>query len=172
MRYAERPLLIYWELTRACDLACRHCRAEAIPQRDPRELSTEEGFALLERLTAFGDPRPHLVLTGGDPLKRPDLFDLIAEARRLGFLVALTPSGTYALTEAVIDRLKAAGIWMLALSLDGSTATRHDALRGVPGSFARPCGRPAGRRRPGCLSRSTPWCAPRPWRISRPWWSG
>jgi MoaA/NifB/PqqE/SkfB family radical SAM enzyme len=137
MRYAERPLLIYWELTRACDLACRHCRAEAIPQRDPRELSTEEGFALLERLTAFGDPRPHLVLTGGDPLKRPDLFDLIAEARRLGFLVALTPSGTYALTEAVIDRLKAAGIWMLALSLDGSTATRHDALRGVPGSFAQ-----------------------------------
>ena len=137
MRYAERPLLIYWELTRACDLACRHCRAEAIPQRDPRELSMEEGFALLERLTAFGDPRPHLVLTGGDPLKRPDLFDLIAEARRLGFLVALTPSGTYALTEAVIDRLKAAGIWMLALSLDGSTATRHDALRGVPGSFAQ-----------------------------------
>jgi radical SAM protein with 4Fe4S-binding SPASM domain len=137
MRYAERPLLIYWELTRACDLACRHCRAEAIPQRDPRELSTEEGFALLERLTAFGDPRPHLVLTGGDPLKRPDLFDLIAEARRLSFLVALTPSGTYALTEAVIDRLKAAGIWMLALSLDGSTATRHDALRGVPGSFAQ-----------------------------------
>lgn len=137
MRYAERPLLIYWELTRACDLACRHCRAEAIPQRDPRELSTEEGFALLERLTAFGDPRPHLVLTGGDPLKRPDLFDLIAEARRLGFLVALTPSGTYALTEAAIDRLKAAGIWMLALSLDGSTAARHDALRGVPGSFAQ-----------------------------------
>ncbi|MEM2610899.1 MAG: radical SAM protein, partial [Candidatus Bathyarchaeia archaeon] len=102
MRYDERPLLIYWELTRACDLACRHCRAEAIPWRDPRELSTAEGFALLERLTAFGDPLPHLVLTGGDPLKRPDLFDLICHARSLGFTVALTPSGTYALTEAVI----------------------------------------------------------------------
>ncbi|WP_322801610.1 radical SAM protein [Thermoflexus sp.] len=137
MRYTERPLLIYWELTRACDLACHHCRAEAIPWRDPRELSTAEGFALLDRLTAFGEPRPHLVLTGGDPLKRPDLFELIAEARRLGFPVALTPSGTYALTEDVIARLKAAGIWMLALSLDGSTAERHDALRGVPGSFAQ-----------------------------------
>ncbi|WP_376789871.1 radical SAM protein [Thermoflexus sp.] len=137
MRYTERPLLIYWELTRACDLACRHCRAEAIPWRDPRELSTAEGFALLDRLTAFGEPLPHLVLTGGDPLKRPDLFDLIAEARRLGFPVALTPSGTYALAEDVIARLKAAGIWMLALSLDGSTAERHDALRGVPGSFAQ-----------------------------------
>lgn len=135
MRYEERPLLIYWELTRACDLACRHCRAEAIPWRDPRELSTAEGFALLERLTAFGDPLPHLVLTGGDPLKRPDLFDLIAHARSLGFTVALTPSGTYALTETLITRLKEAGIWMLALSLDGSDATRHNGLRGVPESF-------------------------------------
>ncbi len=135
MRYDERPLLIYWELTRACDLACRHCRAEAIPWRDPQELSTEEGAALLERLTAFGEPLPHLVLTGGDPLKRPDLFELIAHARRLGFTVALTPSGTYALTEAVIARLKEVGIWMLALSLDGSDAARHDGLRGVPGSF-------------------------------------
>ncbi len=137
MRYAERPLLVYWELTRACDLACRHCRAEAIPWRDPRELSTREGLALLGRLADFGDPLPHLVLTGGDPLKRPDLFELIAAAQRLGFTVALTPSGTYALTEAAIERLKAAGVWMLALSLDGSTAARHDALRGVPGSYAQ-----------------------------------
>lgn len=135
MRYEERPLLIYWELTRACELACRHCRAEAIPWRDPRELSTAEGLALLDRLAAFGPPLPHLVLTGGDPLQRPDLFDLIAAARERGFSVALTPSGTYALTEAVIRRLQAAGVWMLALSLDGATAEGHDALRGVPGSF-------------------------------------
>ncbi|MER3399716.1 MAG: radical SAM/SPASM domain-containing protein [Thermoflexus sp.] len=135
MRYEERPLLIYWELTRACELACRHCRAEAIPWRDPRELSTVEGLALLDRLAAFGPPLPHLVLTGGDPLQRPDLFDLIAAARERGFSVALTPSGTYALTEGVIRRLQAAGVWMLALSLDGATAERHDALRGVPGSF-------------------------------------
>lgn len=135
MRYEERPLLIYWELTRACELACRHCRAEAIPWRDPRELSTAEGLALLDRLAAFGPPLPHLVLTGGDPLQRPDLFDLIAAARERGFSVALTPSGTYALTEAVIRRLQAVGVWMLALSLDGATAEGHDALRGVPGSF-------------------------------------
>ncbi len=135
MRYAERPLLVYWELTRACELACRHCRAEAVSRRHPRELSTVAGYALLEQLAGFGPPLPHLVLTGGDPLKRPDLFDLISRARSLGFSVAITPSGTYALTQRVVARLKDAGVSILALSLDGSTAARHDALRGVPGSF-------------------------------------
>lgn len=135
MRYAERPLLVYWELTRACELACRHCRAEAVSWRHPRELSTEAGFALLDKLAEFGPPLSHLVLTGGDPLKRPDLFDLISRARSLGFSVAITPSGTYALTQRVVARLKDAGVSILALSLDGSTAGRHDRLRGVPGSF-------------------------------------
>ncbi|MBI2936103.1 MAG: radical SAM protein, partial [Chloroflexi bacterium] len=129
-------MLVYWELTRACDLACRHCRAEAISWRHPFEMSTAEGFALLERLSAFGEPLPHLVMTGGDPLKRPDLYDLIAHARGLGFQVAVTPSGTPALTQGVIGNLKEAGVWMLAVSLDGSVAERHDAIRGVPGSFA------------------------------------
>jgi AdoMet-dependent heme synthase len=135
MAYDERPLLVYWELTRACELACRHCRAEAVGRRDPRELSTSAGMTLLRQLRQFGQPLPHLVLTGGDPLKRPDLFDLIACARALDFTVAITPSGTYALTEAIIGRLREAGVWMMALSLDGSTAERHDAVRGVPGSF-------------------------------------
>lgn len=135
MSYDERPLLIYWELTRACELACRHCRAEAIARRDPRELSTEAGLDLLRRLAGFGAPLPHLVLTGGDPLKRPDLFALIDGARSLGFTVAITPSGTYALTERVVGDFRAAGLAMMALSLDGSTAARHDAVRGVDGSF-------------------------------------
>jgi len=92
--FTERPLLIYWELTRACELACRHCRAEAQARRDPRELSTGEAKILLERLTEFGTPLPRIVLTGGDPLKRPDLFELIESARSLNFKVAITPSST------------------------------------------------------------------------------
>lgn len=110
MRYDDAPMLIYWEVTRACDLACRHCRAEANSERDPREMDTAEGLHLLEQLHAFGDPLPHIVITGGDPLKRPDLFDFIAHARHLGFAIALTPSGTYALTRPIVDRLKEAGI--------------------------------------------------------------
>ncbi|GBD11918.1 Putative mycofactocin radical SAM maturase MftC [bacterium HR23] len=137
MDFSQRPLLVYWELTRACDLACRHCRAEAVPWRHPGELSTAEGYALLGRLAGFGQPLPHLVLTGGDPLKRPDLYDLIAYARRLGFTVSITPSGTTSFTREVVNALKEAGIWILALSIDGSTPQRHDALRGVEGSFAQ-----------------------------------
>lgn len=137
MNYEEKPLLVYWEVTQACDLACRHCRANAIPWRHPQELSNQEGRVLLKNLAGFGEPLPHLVLTGGDPLKRPDLFDLIACAREVGFTVAVTPSGTPLLAEEMVDRLREAGVWMMALSLDGSNPLRHDALRGVPGSFAR-----------------------------------
>ena len=73
--FGRAPRRIYWEVTRACSLACRHCRAEAAPHRAKEELDTEEGFRLLEQLAA-GDPKPHVVLTGGDPLERPDLFEL------------------------------------------------------------------------------------------------
>ncbi|MBI4299322.1 MAG: TIGR04053 family radical SAM/SPASM domain-containing protein [Chloroflexi bacterium] len=137
MNYKEKPLLIYWELTRACDLACKHCRAKAVPWRHPQELTNEEGHALLEQLASFEKPLPHLVFTGGDPLKRSDLFDLIAYARDLGFTVSVTPSGTPLLTEEMILSLQQAGIWMMALSLDGSTPHSHDTIRGVPGSFDR-----------------------------------
>ncbi|MBI3966806.1 MAG: TIGR04053 family radical SAM/SPASM domain-containing protein [Chloroflexi bacterium] len=127
--------MLYWELTRACELACRHCRAEANCHRDPRELTTDEGFRLLDRLRNFGEPLPHLVFTGGDPLKRPDLYELIGHAKSLGFTTAITPSGTYALTQEIVGKLKEAGIWMMALSLDGSTPERHDTIRGVNGSY-------------------------------------
>lgn len=132
---ASRPLLVYWEVTRACELSCRHCRAEAVPDRSPDELTTEEGIQLLDRLLGFGDPLPHVVITGGDPLKRPDLWTFIAEARSRGFTVAITPSGTYALSPAIVKKFKNVGIWMMALSIDGSNAERHDGIRQVPGSF-------------------------------------
>lgn len=135
--FAHKPLLVYWEVTRACDLACRHCRAEALPLRHPDELTADEGRQLLEALRGFGEPLPHIVFTGGDPLKHPHLFEWIEAAVALGFRTAITPSGTYALTREVVHRFKAAGIWMMSVSLDGSTAERHDAMRQVPGSFAQ-----------------------------------
>lgn len=135
--FDQAPLRVYWELTRACDLACRHCRAEAADLRHPLELTTAEGLRLIERLAAFGDPRPHLVLTGGDPLKRPDLWVLIGAARASGLAVSVAPSATPLLGAQEIQRLKASGVEAISLSLDGSTAARHDAFRGIPGTFER-----------------------------------
>lgn len=135
--YDQRPQRAYWETTRACDLACRHCRAEAAPDPDPNELTTAEGARLLQRLAAFGDPLPHLVLTGGDALKRTDLFELIAAARALGLGVSVAPSATPLLTPAALRQLHAAGIDAISLSLDGSTAERHDAIRGITGTYER-----------------------------------
>jgi radical SAM protein len=135
--FDRAPARIYWETTRACDLACRHCRAEAAPMADPRELSTAEGRKLLEDFASFGEPLPHVVLTGGDPLKRADLFELIAHAQSLGLAVSVSPSGTPLLTADAIGRLKAAGVDAISLSLDGATAESHDAIRQVPGCFER-----------------------------------
>ncbi|MFN4218564.1 MAG: TIGR04053 family radical SAM/SPASM domain-containing protein [Candidatus Bipolaricaulia bacterium] len=134
--FSEAPMLVYWELTRACDLACKHCRAEAIAHRDPGELSTAEAKTLLGQLRSFGTPAPHLVMTGGDPLKRPDLFELIEHAIHLGLKVSIAPSGTNNLTRDVIAHFKACGVQSMSLSLDGSTAEKHDAFRGVAGCFA------------------------------------
>jgi radical SAM protein len=125
---------VIWEVTRACDLRCRHCRADAQPRRDPRELGTAEGRALLEQIQALGSPV--FVLTGGDPLKRSDLYDLIAHGVRLGLRVAVTPSGTPLLNGDAVRRLADLGVCRLALSLDGATAEQHDAFRGQPGSLA------------------------------------
>jgi radical SAM protein with 4Fe4S-binding SPASM domain len=137
MSFASAPLRVYWEVTRACALACRHCRAEASPRPESGELTSAEGFRLLETLASFGDPPPQVIFTGGDPLERADLFDLIAYARSLGLEVSVSPSATPRLTPDVIRRLKDAGVAAISLSIDGATAERHDALRGVPGCFAR-----------------------------------
>lgn len=133
--FHRAPFLVYWELTRACDLACQHCRAEAVPERHPLELSTEEGRLLLRDAVRFGSPLPHWVLTGGDPFKRPDLFTLVEEARSLGFGVSLAPSATPLVTREAVRELARSGVQAIALSLDGATAEQHDALRGIPGCF-------------------------------------
>jgi radical SAM protein with 4Fe4S-binding SPASM domain len=132
---AYSPAVAIWEMTRACDLACRHCRASALPGRDRRELSTAEAFDLLDQLRAL-DPGV-VVLTGGDPFKRPDLFAIVEAAVARGLAVAVAPSVTPQLTVDTIHRLADAGARRIALSLDGPDAATHDALRGVPGSFAR-----------------------------------
>lgn len=128
------PFLVIWEVTQACDLACVHCRAKAQPARDPRELTTDEGFRLIDQVRAFGQPL--FVLTGGDPMKRPDIVEFIAYATERGLRTAMTPSGTALMTYKAVAMLKAHGLARLAVSLDGSSAEIHDAFRRVPGSFA------------------------------------
>jgi radical SAM protein len=135
--YTKTPMNIYWEMTQSCALACRHCRAEAISTPHPLELNYEESVAFLHQIPAFGAPFPQLILTGGDPLERADLFELIDEARELNISVSITPAATEALTREVLVRLKEHGVAALGLSLDGSTAERHDSIRGVPGTFDR-----------------------------------
>ncbi|MCC5849746.1 MAG: TIGR04053 family radical SAM/SPASM domain-containing protein [Verrucomicrobia bacterium] len=131
--FAQAPLLVIWEVTRACALACRHCRASAIDWRDPRELSLDEGKALLDEIKTMGTPI--VVLTGGDPIQRDDLEDLIAHGKSLGLRMGTIPAGTPRLTRERLASLKAAGIDQVAFSLDAPTATQHDDFRRVPGSF-------------------------------------
>ena len=133
--FNERPFIAIWEVTQACDLACVHCRASAQPDRHPMELSTEEGKDLIDQIAEM--KVPVFVLTGGDPLKRPDLFELIGYARRKSVHVSLTPSATPLLTRDVVVRLKEAGLARLAVSMDGACAETHDAFRGMSGSSAR-----------------------------------
>jgi MoaA/NifB/PqqE/SkfB family radical SAM enzyme len=124
-------------MTQACGLACKHCRAEAVPGAHPLELSTQESKKFIDQLIDFGDPLPHLILTGGDPLRRKDIYPLIDYARGLGLDVSITPAATPELSNEAITRLHAHGIQALGLSLDGSCAEKHDAIRNVPGTFDR-----------------------------------
>ena len=134
--FNRAPFLVIWEATRACALACVHCRADAIPCRDPRELTTTEAFQLLDQIRGFGPKPPLLVITGGDPMLRPDLVALVAYATTHGLTVGLTPSGTAAATPARLRQLKAAGLSRIAVSLDGPDPATHDAFRRVRGSYA------------------------------------
>jgi radical SAM protein len=133
--FNDRPFIAIWEVTQACDLACVHCRASAQPDRHPEELTTAEGMRLIDQIAAW--KVPVFVLTGGDPIKRPDLFELISYSRSVDVRVSLTPSATPLLTREVIVRLKEAGLARLAVSMDGASAATHDAFRGLSGSFAR-----------------------------------
>ncbi len=135
VNYDEAPLLTIWEVTRSCELACRHCRASAENLRSPLELTLDEGKALIDEVAAMGTPL--LVFTGGDPLQRPDLEDLIRHGRERGLIVATIPAATPRLTRERIFSLKDAGVHQLALSLDGATAKEHDEFRGVEGTFRK-----------------------------------
>jgi radical SAM protein len=144
---AWNPVVAVWEVTRACDLCCVHCRARATPVPDPRELTTAEALALVAQLGEL-DPGV-LVLTGGDPFKRPDLDGLIAAAVTRGLRVAIAPSVTPLLVAARLRRLAALGVCRVALSLDGPDAATHDRMRGMPGSFDATSGAIAGVREAG-----------------------
>jgi len=133
-RYEDRPLLVLWETTRACGLACRHCRADAQPSPDPDELTTEEASHLLDDLAALGRPRPICILTGGDCLSRPDLGAIVAHAASVGVPVAVSPSVTPRLTNRAMRALRGLGVRTASVSLDGMSSS-HDDLRGVPGHF-------------------------------------
>ncbi len=131
--FDDHPLLAIWETTQACDLVCAHCRACATPRTHPDELTTEEGKKLLEDFARMGTPL--CVLTGGDPAKRPDLVELVRHGARAGLVMALTPSGTPLMTQALLSELRDAGLARVAVSVDGPDAATHDGFRGVPGSF-------------------------------------
>ena len=133
--YAQRPMLVFWETTRACLLSCKHCRASATAQALPGELTTEEGFELINQVADFGRPYPILVLTGGDCLLRPDIFNLVEHATTLGVPVALSPSVTPSLTSEMIERIRASGVKAVSISLDGACAQTHETVRGVPRTF-------------------------------------
>jgi AdoMet-dependent heme synthase len=135
MDFNERPFIVIWEVTQACDLACVHCRASAQTTRHPLELTTDEGKKLIDEVAEI--QAPVFVLTGGDPLRRPDIYDLVGYAAGRGVRISMTPSATPLLTREAIASLRQSGLARLAVSLDGSTAEIHDAFRGIPGSYER-----------------------------------
>lgn len=134
--FDQAPFTIAWEVTRACAYACVHCRADAQHQRDPRELSTSEAYALIDRLADFGN-HPILIFTGGDPMMRRDLNELIAYASRNGLRCSLTPTATALPTSERLVQVREAGIRRIALSLDAPRPEVHDDFRKVPGSWLR-----------------------------------
>jgi len=133
MNFDERPLIVFWEVTRACPLSCKHCRAEAITSPLPGELNKEEGFRLLEEIASFGSPKPLTVFTGGDPISREDLLDLLEYARSLGLRTALAPAVSEKLFK-VMDELPRL-IDAVSISLDGARAETHDEIRRERGSY-------------------------------------
>jgi radical SAM protein len=134
-QFNERPLLVFWEMTKACQLKCFHCRANAQLVGAPDELTTREGRALIDSLAAIGSPRPILILTGGDCLMRDDIVELASYAQSVRVPVAIAPSVTPRLTDSVLRSLRDVGVKSASLSLDGSTPLTHDAVRGIDGHF-------------------------------------
>ncbi|ALU11882.1 coenzyme PQQ biosynthesis protein E [Ignicoccus islandicus DSM 13165] len=135
--FNQKPLLVFWETTKACKLVCKHCRAEAIEKPLPDELTTEEGKRFIDQITEFGSPYPHLIMTGGDVLMRKDFWELAQYSISKGIRTLVAPSVTPLLTEEKIKRMKEIGIIGMSLSLDGARPEVHDEIRGIPGIFNR-----------------------------------
>ncbi len=131
----KNPILVFWEVTRACELKCIHCRAEAILSPLPGELTISEAKSLIDNLREFGNPLPILILTGGNPLTRKDIYDLIEYTTKSGITVSLSPSVTPLLNKEAITTIKGLGIKTISISLDGGTQKVHDSIRGIEGHF-------------------------------------
>ena len=128
------PFTIAWEVTRACAYACVHCRANAMHTPDPHELNHAEALALIDRIAEFGN-QPILIFTGGDPMMRKDLHELIAYANGKGLRCSLTPTATALPTIERLEQVRDAGVKRIALSLDAPSPAIHDAFRQVEGSW-------------------------------------
>lgn len=128
----EKPINVYFEITIACDLKCKHCRAEAVPERSPEELNTEEIKTFMDEIKEIGS---HLIISGGDPLKRDDLFEILEYAKKIKLPVAITPTTSPLATFEKIKKMKEKGIYALGISLDGGDEESQDNFRGVSGTF-------------------------------------
>ncbi len=131
--YNQNPFIVIWEVTRACQLKCVHCRADAQFNPDPRELSHAEGLNLIDQIHELNNPM--LVFTGGDCMLREDLFQLADYAVKKGMRVSMVPSATDNVTKEKMERAKEVGLSRWGLSLDGPAPEIHDAFRGTTGSF-------------------------------------
>ncbi len=137
LNFQEKPVLVFWETTRACRLSCIHCRASAIKDPLPNELTHEEGIALLERITSFGKPYPTVIFTGGDPLMRKDIMNLMSYASKIGLNFAASPAVSNLLTRQAMQEIKDAGASSISVSLDGQSSETHEGIRKVDGTFER-----------------------------------
>jgi len=124
--------LVAWETTRSCNLSCVHCRASAVNGPDQHELDSEAGYRLLDQIAEVA--KPIVILTGGEPLLRPDIFELAAHGSRLGLRMVMAPNGTL-VTADIAARMRDTGIKRVSISLDGADAQSHDRFRGVAGAF-------------------------------------
>jgi 12,18-didecarboxysiroheme deacetylase len=130
---SDKKPVVVWNCTRRCNLRCRHCYSRSADRHYESELTTQEGFALLEDLAAFG--APVVLFSGGEPLTRPDLMELAGRAVKLGLRAVLSTNGTL-IDEAMAARLKEIGLSYVGISLDGMRAT-NDRFRGVEGAYDR-----------------------------------
>jgi AdoMet-dependent heme synthase len=126
------PRIVAWEITRRCPLACRHCRAGARDREYSGELSTAECRRIIESLAGFS--RPMIIWTGGEPMYRPDIIELVAYATDMGLRSVMAPCGTMVETDKLMA-LKEAGLMACSFSVDGADAGSHDSFRGVDGAF-------------------------------------